>query len=201
GTNVTAGSCWMQAAYDSSFAYLNGDSTSPRTPQKPLLGTPCLGAGTALRGAMRLGFGYKGALAWKFQAGCAEALVAPVYEVLRRRGVKFEFFSKVEHLGLGGDLVETIQIQQQVKLKNPAVEYEPLIDVKGLPCWPAEPLWDQIDHADAVRVHNLESDWSEWQGVGTTTLTRGVDFDHVLLAIPLGALPPICGELITASPA
>jgi uncharacterized protein with NAD-binding domain and iron-sulfur cluster len=202
GTNVTAGSCWMQAAYDSSFAYLNGDSTSPRTPQKPLLGSPCLGAGTALRGAMRLGLAYKGALAWKFQAGCAEALVAPVYQVLRRRGVKFKFFSKVEHLGVGdGALVDTIQIQQQVNLKNSGAEYEPLIDVKGLPCWPTEPLLDQIDNASAVRGQDLESDWSAWQGVGRTTLKRGVDFDHVVLAIPLGALPPICGELIAASPA
>ena len=38
-------------------------------------------------------------------------------------------------------------------------------------------------------------------GRETRTLRRGVDFDHVLLAISLGALPTICAELIAASPA
>lgn len=204
GTYITGGSCWLQSAYDSSFAYLQGDSTSPRTPDKPLLGQPSMGAGTVIRGAMRLGLAYKGALAWKFQAGCAEALVAPVYEVLRRRGVAFRFFSKVEHLGVGDDggpVVDSIRIQHQVTLKKGNGEYQPLIDVNGLPCWPDEPLWDQIEDAEAIRSFNLESDWSPWPGVGTTSLERGVDFDRVLLAIPLGALPKICGELIAASPA
>jgi uncharacterized protein with NAD-binding domain and iron-sulfur cluster len=204
GTLVTNGSCWMQAAYDSSFAYEGGDTTAPRTPQKPLLGRPAMGAGTALRGAIRLGLGYKGAMAWKFQTGCGEALVAPLYEVLRKRGVKFEFFSKVEHLGVGNDhgpVVDSIRIQRQVELIDPTRGYEPLFDVKGVPCWPAEPLWSQIAGADTLQDVDLESDWVPWQGVGTTTLRRGVDFDHVLLAISLGALPKICADLIAASPA
>src|SRR5262249_8052714 len=123
GTRVTAASCWMQAAYDSSFAYQNGDSTSPPIGGKPLLGSPGMGAGTVLRGALRLGCAFKGAMAWKFQTGCGEALVAPIYEVLRRRGVKFEFFSKVEHLGLASDarlVIDTIRIQRQVALVNTA---------------------------------------------------------------------------------
>ena len=58
-------------------------------------------------------------MAWKFQTGCGEALVAPLYEVLRRRGVKFEFFSKVEHLGVAtdnGPVIDSIRIQRQVHL-------------------------------------------------------------------------------------
>ena len=54
---------------------------------------------------------------------------------------------------------------------------------------------------DALRTMDLESDWIPWSGVGTRTLRRGVDFDHVLLAISLGALPKICADLIAASPA
>jgi uncharacterized protein with NAD-binding domain and iron-sulfur cluster len=204
GTLITNGSCWLQSAYDSSFAYEQGDTTAPRTADKPLLGRPTMGTGTVLRGALRLGLGYKGAMAWKFQAGCGEALVAPLYEVLRRRGVKFEFFSKVEQLGVGNDngpVVESIRIQRQVDLVDPAKGYQPLIDVKGLPCWPAEPLWDQIANANAVRGMDLESDWVPWPGVESRTLRRGIDFDHVLLAISLGALPKICADLIAASPA
>jgi len=204
GTFVTNGSCWMQSAYDSSFAYEQGDTTSPRTADKPLLGRPTMGTGTVLRGALRLGLGYKGAMAWKFQTGCGEALVAPLYEVLRRRGVKFEFFSKVEHLGVAtddGPVIDSIRIQRQVHLVHPVKGYQPLIDVKGVPCWPAAPLWDQIANADAVHGMDLESDWISWRGVESRTLRRGVDFDHVLLAISLGAVPTICAELIAASPA
>ncbi|HEY7475015.1 MAG TPA: NAD(P)-binding protein [Vicinamibacterales bacterium] len=204
GTVVTNGSCWMQAAYDSSFAYEQGDTTAPRTADKPLLGRPVMGTGTALRGAMRLGLGFKGAMAWKFQTGCGEALVAPLFQVLRRRGVKFEFFSKVEHLGVGDDngpVVDTLRIQRQVDFVDPAKGYEPLIEVKGVPCWPAAPLWDQIKNAEAVRMLDFESDWIPWPGVETKVLRRGPDFDHVLLAISLGALPNICGDLIAASPA
>jgi uncharacterized protein with NAD-binding domain and iron-sulfur cluster len=163
-----------------------------------------MGTGTVLRGALRLGLGYKGAMAWKFQTGCGEALVAPLYELLRRRGVKFEFFSKVEHLGIGDDngaVIDSVRIQRQVDLVRPDAGYEPLIDVKGVSCWPAEPLWGQIANADRLRAFDLESDWSPWQGVKTTTLRRGVDFDRVLLAISLGALPKICADLIAASPA
>jgi uncharacterized protein with NAD-binding domain and iron-sulfur cluster len=204
GTVITNGSCWMQAAYDSSFAYEQGDTTAPRTADKPLLGRPVMGTGIALRGAVRLGLGFKGAMAWKFQTACGEALVAPLYEVLRRRGVKFEFFSKVEHLGVGSDngqVIDSIRIQRQVDLADRARGYAPLIDVNGVPCWPSEPLWDQIRNADAVRGMDLESDWTPWPGVETTLLRRGDDFDHVLLAISLGALPKICAELIASSPA
>jgi uncharacterized protein with NAD-binding domain and iron-sulfur cluster len=200
GSYITNGSCWMQSAYDSSFAYAGGDTTAPRTPDKPLLGRPSMGAGTVLRGAMRFALTYKGAMAWKFQTGCAEVLAAPLYQVLTRRGVRFEFFSKVLHLGVGdGALIDRIDVQQQVAMVDPGRPYEPLIDVKGVPCWPSEPLWDQIAGADAVRTYDLESDRTPWPGVGTRTLQRGVDFDHVILAISLGALPAICRELIAAN--
>ncbi len=203
GTVITNGSCWMQSAYDSSFAYEGGDTTSPRTAEKPPLGRPVMGTGIALRGAVRLGLGYKGAMAWKFQTGCGEALVAPLYEVLRRRGVKFEFFAKVEHVGVADDnglVVDSVRVQRQVDFVDPAKGYQPLFNVNGVACWPAEPLWEQIADANKLRSFDLESDFCPWQGVDTVTLRRGTDFDHVLLAISLGALPTICADLIAASP-
>ena len=61
-----------------------------------------LAAGVALRGAMRMFFTYKGALFWKMQAGMGDVVFAPLYEVLKRRGVRFEFFHKLTNVGLGG---------------------------------------------------------------------------------------------------
>ena len=46
---------------------------------------------------------YMGALIWAFAAGTGETIVAPAYEVLKRRGVKFEFFHKVDQLRLSHD--------------------------------------------------------------------------------------------------
>lgn len=203
GTRVTNSSMWVQAAYDSSFAYLGGDSTAPRTPEKPPLGNPTMGAGTMLRGGMRLMLAYKGAMAWKFQAGTAEVLVSPIYQVLRQRGVRFEFFSKVTNLGVGGEAgaltIDSIAIQRQVKLKQPGVEYEPLVVVKDVPCWPSEPLWDQIEGAEGIRQYDLESYWTPWPGVENSTLTHGTDFDLVLLGIPVGMLAVMTPELASAS--
>ena len=37
------------------------------------------------------------------RAGMGETVIAPLYEVLRRRGVRFEFFHRVERLELSAD--------------------------------------------------------------------------------------------------
>lgn len=204
GTELTNGSMWVQAAYDSSFAYDGGDTTAARSPAKPPLGIPTMGAGTMLRGGMRLMLTYKGAMAWKFQAGCADVLCSPIYSVLSARGVKFAFFSKVLGLGVGGatgDLsIDTITIQRQVKLKDCSKGYQPMIVVKDVPCWPSEPLWDQIEDAGTISQYDLESYWTPWEGVGTDVLKKGVDFDLVLLGIPVGMLDVITPALKAASP-
>ncbi len=207
GTLITNSSMWVQAAYDSSFAYANGDSTSPSTPAKPPKGTPNMGAGTMLRGGMRLMLTYKGAMAWKFQAGCADVMVSPLYEVLKARGVRFEFFSKVESLGVkkGDDgtlTIDSVRIQRQVELVDPAAGYSPLVTVKDIPCWPSEPDWSQIKDGDSLKKYNLESFWTPYEGVAVDTLKRGEPggFDHVLLGIAHGALKYLTPELMSASP-
>jgi uncharacterized protein with NAD-binding domain and iron-sulfur cluster len=85
---------------------------------------------------------------------------------------------------------------RQAELVNPAAEYEPLEDMGGLPCWPAEPRWAQIRDADRLRGQNLESIWNPSPAAGAVTLTAGRDFDRVILGISLGALPQLCAELI-----
>jgi uncharacterized protein with NAD-binding domain and iron-sulfur cluster len=159
-------------------------------------------AGTALRATLELLLNYKGSVYWKMQAGMGDVVVAPIYEVLKKRGVKFKFFNRVKNLKLAADgkSVESIEVGQQVTLKSG--DYDPLITVRGLPCWPSEPLYDQIVQGQALEDGkiNLELSWTDWQDVGTATLRAGEDFDQIVLAISINALPYICSEIIAAEP-
>ena len=167
-------------------------------------------AGTALRFMTRMVLDYRGAIFWKMQGGMGDVVFAAIYEVLARRGVRFEFFHNVKRLRLASDdpgVVGAIELERQVRLRPGLASYQPLRDVKGLPCWPSEPLYDQLEQGEELEAgwtaknYNLESWWSAWQPAERITLHRERDFDLVVLGIPLGALPFICGELIAHSPA
>ena len=85
-------------------------------------------------------------------------------------------------------------------LKNPDTEYNPFIPWKGFQCWPIEPLYDQINPEQVKQLKekkvDLEVSWSDWTDVNTRVMTKGTDFDEVLLAIPIHALKTICSEII-----
>ena len=163
---------------------------------------PGTGAGLALLGMMRMFTCYRGAIFYKMRAGMGETVIAPLYEVLRRRGVRFEFFHRVERLELSGDQrsVERVVIGRQATPRSG--EYHPLINVDGLPCWPEQPLYEQLVEGVELARHGAKaaSFWSDWPAVEQRTLKRGADFDQVLLGISLGALPFVASELIAASP-
>ena len=80
------------ALYDTMFQYCEGDRARPS-----------YGAGTAAQVVMRMLGGYKGDAVWKANAGLGEALIAPLYEMLRARGVRFAFFHKLEKIELTPD--------------------------------------------------------------------------------------------------
>lgn len=186
---VTRESGPVQAVYDATFAYVNGDA-----------GKGNLAAGTCLRGLFRALLTYRGAVFWHLSAGLGDSVFAPLHEVLRRRGVKFQFFHRVAGIGLTPDRksVGAIEIIQQVKLKD---GYEPLVSVKGLPCWPDAPLHDQIEDGDELALSgvDLESPYSAaWKDQRRMTLIAGLDFDQVVLGISLGAIPYVAPELIMA---
>jgi uncharacterized protein with NAD-binding domain and iron-sulfur cluster len=205
---ITLQSGIIWGIYDFVFAYEKGDRDRPN-----------LAAGSILRFMMQMVFDYKGSMCFSMDAGMGDVVFAPLYLVLKRRGVKFEFFHKVKHLGLDDSKTEiaTIEMERQVRvhdhLKAPSWveslgglaplehgEYWPLMEVKGLPCWPSEPLYDQLEYGhhleDGWRTFNLESHWSAWPGGEPRTLHKGEDFDRVVLGISLGGLPEICSELI-----
>ena len=155
---------------------------------------------------------YMGALIWSFAAGTGETVVAPMYEVLKRRGVKFEFFRKVEALRLDPQdrtCVSAVEMTIQATLKDPQADYQPLIDVKGLPSWPATPHYEQLVEGEYLRAAHidLESYWNGWPTAAFPhlqtphRLVRGVDYDQIVFAIALGAVPHLCDELIGENPA
>src|SRR5262249_7667370 len=121
---------FLQALYDMVVGYEEGNPERPR-----------FSAGTALLLAMKFALEYKGAIFWKMRAGMGDVVFAPLYEALRRRGVDFEFFHRVDRLHLSADrtAVDAITIGRQARLARGVDRYEPLVSMRGLPCFPQTP--------------------------------------------------------------
>jgi uncharacterized protein with NAD-binding domain and iron-sulfur cluster len=182
----------LRGMYDLVFGYEEGDPARPR-----------FSAGLGLELATKMLLEYSGALFWKMQAGMGEVIFAPLYEVLRARGVDFRFFHRVDALRLSedGHSIAAIDLGVQADLAEGIRAYDPLRRVKGLPCWPATPSGAQLRATEPFDGVDLESFWSPRRDVGHRTLKAGKDFDIVVFAISLGMVPYVCGELVAASPA
>lgn len=179
----------VQSSYDTMFAYREG---------KVALEHRDMEAGTYLRAVVRA-MSYKGAFMYRMRAGMGDIIFAPLYRLLRQRGVKFAYFHKVENLRLSADgkFVETIRIQQQAVMRNEdPLGYEPLIPVGRFPCWPNAPLYSQIKLANAVDEEAPQLESGEWGETRTITLHSHTDFDEIILGIPIGVLPSIASELL-----
>ncbi len=190
----TLNSALLRAIYDLAFAYEDGDYEKPRQ-----------GAGVGLRGAMRLLFSYRGSMVWKMRAGMGEIVFAPLYELLKRRGVSFKFFHRLTNVRLAESAalmpgerryVEALEFDIQANTAG-GEEYNPLIDIDGLPCWPSKPDYRQLLDGERLARENwdFESHWDK-RKAGTRTLRVIDDFDVVVLAVGLGAIPFVCEELI-----
>ena len=182
---------------------LNTVNLSYQYPQGDTARTALMGAGCYLNWTLR-SFAYMGAFAWLFEAGTGETVIAPLYLVLKQRGVKFEFFHKVESLELSSDktAVGAVNFGIQATLTAPTDTYQPLIDVKGLPSWPGEPLYAQLVEGAALQAQgiDLESYWTPWQPVAQRQLVAGKDFDQLVFAISIGAIPHLCKDILADRP-
>ncbi len=187
-------SAFIRGAYDLVFAYEDGDYRRPRH-----------GAGVALRGAFRMLFSSRGSIFWKMHAGMGDTVFAPMYELLKRRGVAFRFFHRLEEVRLADAAelapgerayVKALKFDVQAKIRN-GKEYAPLIDVGGLPCWPSKPDYSQLIDGSKVErdAQDFESHWDR-RHVATETLGVTKDFDFVVLGVGLGAIPYVCKDLI-----
>jgi uncharacterized protein with NAD-binding domain and iron-sulfur cluster len=161
-----------------------------------------IAAGTILHSMLRMLLTYRGNILYKMQAGMGDVIFAPIYEVLSRRGVRFEFFQYVRDIKLSADRsrVERIEMGRQATLKKEP--YQPFINVKGLPCWTSTPDYDQLVEGKAIRDggFDLEDWWSAWPDVARFELLAGRDFDEVVLGISIASFPYIAKELMDANP-
>ena len=183
----TLGSPLVRGMYDLVFAYEGGDPERPR-----------FAAGLGLFLASKLFFEYRGSIFWKMRAGMGDVVFAPLYEALRRRGVRFEFFSRVDQLHLSADRksIAAVTVARQARLAAGVAAYDPLVTVRGLPCFPARPRREQLSGEPSA---DLESHWADRHGEEPRRLAAGPHFDAVILATSLGMVPHICPELLADS--
>jgi uncharacterized protein with NAD-binding domain and iron-sulfur cluster len=185
---------FVRGLYDLALAYEGGDASRPS-----------LAAGQALRGALRMFFGYRGALYWRMRAGMGDVVFAPLHEVLRRRGVRFQFFHRLTNVGLapGGEInpgdrthVATLAFDVQAEIRE-GRDYAPLVDVAGRPCWPSQPDFSQLVDGDRLAAERraFESHW-ERRRATTKTLRVTDDFDMVVLGVSVAAIPYVCPEIL-----
>lgn len=192
-SDITLSSVPLRALYDLYFGFENGDTNRPN-----------IAAGVAVHAMGRLLFTYKGSIFWKMNAGMGDTIFSPLYGVLQQRGVRFRFFHRVTDIeNDGGDSITTVRLKRQVRLKDAAAEYQPLVYIDGLACWPSEPLYEQLDAAQAAKLQeqhiDLESFWTPWQDEGEEEpieLRKGKDFDLVVLGMPPASLAHILSPSI-----
>jgi uncharacterized protein with NAD-binding domain and iron-sulfur cluster len=183
---------FVRGAYDLAFAYEGGERDRPR-----------FAAGTGLLLTGRMFFAYRGAMFWKMQAGMGDVVFAPLYEALRRRGVRFRFLHRLDqlHPSSDGSMIEAVTFGEQVALRPGLDEYEPLVRVRGLPVFPDHLDLSQVDADPAVAGEPLESFACTWPDAGTVRLEAGRDYDHLVLAVSLGMVPHVASDLVARSTA
>lgn len=185
-----ANSSLIRGLYDLVFGYEDGDP-----------GRPGFGAGLGVFLSAKTFLDYKGAIFWKMQAGMGEVVFAPLYEALVRRGVRFEFFHRVDSLHVDDTAtgISAITLGRQAALAAGQDTYDPLVEIKGLPVFPERPRVEQLVDCDDIHGIELERAWCDRADVESVRLVRGRDFDDVVFAIPIGMARRVCGELIGAN--
>lgn len=191
-SEATAWSPIVEGMYDLVFAYRGGDRAAP-----------AFSAGLGVVLATRLFLAYRGAIFWRMRAGMGDVVFAPLYEALRQRGVRFEFFSELVDLvpDPTGASIERVVLHRRPTPGDGDGPYEPLVELAGLPCFPARPA------AGAAAAPQAAPDAGEGSGdnagdaVERVELAAGRDFEVAVLAVPAGVLPDVAGRLIEAEPA
>jgi uncharacterized protein with NAD-binding domain and iron-sulfur cluster len=194
--------------YDLAFAYENGDPNRP-----------ACGAGTAVRGLLRAFFTYHGSLMWRMNSGMGDVVFLPFYELLVKRGVDVKFFHRVEKLTVAGGVVTKIGIDIQAE-EPPGTTPESYVTPSPVVttgeaggrtptfAWPASanvvlrrPLGGP-QTAPATGGREYESWFADPADtkVGDLQLANGVDFDHVVFALPISTVPNIAAGVVAAAP-
>lgn len=162
-----------------------------------------IAAGTAIALHVKMFFEYRGAIFWKMAAGMGDIVFAPLHQALVARGVRIEYFHRVDEVTPSADgmQVESITMGRQVATRPGVEQYDPLIRVRGLPCFADRPLLDQLDVDPAVVGEPLESIGCTWPDAEKLVLRRCADFDVAVLALPVDMIGVVGSGLAAGSPA
>jgi hypothetical protein len=144
---------------------------------------------------------YRGAFFWKMRSGMGDVVFAPMYQVLKSKGVEFKFFHRLHevsvHTGAQGSsaapYINKLVFERQIDVRD----YDPL-DARG--CWPNRPRGDAFAGITPEQCARLEWGWSESVAEERqVTLNVNEDFDLVVLAVPVDVLRLTGANLAAAS--
>jgi uncharacterized protein with NAD-binding domain and iron-sulfur cluster len=188
----TLASPLVTCIYDLAFAYPDGDASA--------IGNGSIAAGVTLRFLEYFVLQYKDAPLWRMNAGMGDAVFAPLHDVLVARGVTVNFFHRLTEVVPSADKsrVETVHLARQADLI--AAPYRPIVTVRDLRCWPSAPDWKQLVGGECLRRDgvNFESNRDTTRVAGVP-LQAGIDFDHVVLAVPPEVLKLVTPALAAAN--
>ena len=191
---ATIDSALVRSLYDLIFAYPEGNWQTYGNVEAGTLFLSLINTAT-----------YQGSIIWKFNTATGDLIVQPLYDVLKARGVSFEFFSRVDELvpAADGSAIASVKIGRQAQLSGS--EYDPLTTLpSGQRVWPDRPLYAQLTDGTALEASgaDLESKWTTWpDALPPLTISAGTDYDLLVLAIPPAAHRDICAQLIAQKPA
>ena len=142
---------FVSGLYNLGFANGNASATHGTIPQSGVA------AGQALRGALRMFFTYRGAMFWKMRAGMGDVVFAPLYHVLKNRGVKFKFFHRLENVGMefpddpqAAPFVASLDFDVQARVQAPGGSTTRSCASRDATCWPSMPRREQLDAENAT---------------------------------------------------
>lgn len=167
--------------YDLAFCYREGDRDQP-----------ALAAGQALRGALRMFFTYRGSLFWRMRTGMGDAIFAPLYRVLKARGVRFKLGHALRHAAFSpGAAAGEGERADGARLSRLDFDVRPMPDepLDALGCWPDRPpaTWGTKEAPVAPAA---------------CTLHDGTDVDAIVMAMGVDDFRTVCDPaLFQALPA
>lgn len=179
----------LWALYDLVFGYHRGDS-----------GVPELAAGRAMLALLRMLGGYHGHFGYRMASSMGEVAIAPMYDLLRRRGVHFAFFRDLRAVHLDDDgALTSVELHRQADVEVDGYDPFAWTGPDGGRYWPIEPDWATIGlDPTKVSADALENGLPVTPDEVRHTLRLGVDVDEVILAVPAPVLsdPALHEELV-----
>ncbi|WP_158595840.1 NAD(P)-binding protein [Oleomonas cavernae] len=183
-------STFVNSGYDYAFAYEDGHENGKN-----------FAAGVAIRGMLRLIVTYHDAVFFHMKGGMGEIVILPLFEVLRRRGVRFHFFHKVTRIEMDGDRrsIGLVAGKVQAPLMQGLDAYDPIATMAsdGRRYWPSTPRFEQLQAKPdwPMNSPDFESWWYEDREIETDFEYRAHEhFDIVLSGIPIAALQHLCPQ-------